>query len=68
MMTEATEAKPIVLTVQEVMRFLRIQRPKVYELIKDGSIAGHKVGADWRIRTDSVEKLIGPIPVDWFDE
>lgn len=58
---------PILLTVREVSQLLRVQRPKVYELIKDGAIDGFKVGADWRIRRDSVEKLIGPIPEDFFD-
>lgn len=58
---------PVLLTVREVSRLLRVQRPKVYELIKDGAIDGFKVGADWRIRRDSVEALIGPLPQDFFD-
>ena len=55
------------MTVREVSQLLRVQRPKVYELIRDGAIDGFKVGADWRIRRDSVEKLIGAIPMDFFD-
>lgn len=58
---------PILLTVREVSQLLRVQRPKVYELIKDGAIDGFKVGADWRIRRDSVENLIGAIPEGFFD-
>lgn len=58
---------PILLTVREVSMLLRVQRPKVYELIKDGAIEGFKVGADWRIRRDSVENLIGAIPEDFFE-
>ena len=58
---------PMLLTVREVATLLRVQRPKVYELIKDGAIDGFKVGADWRIRRDSVEQLIGSIPEDFFD-
>jgi len=61
-----TEA-PLLLTVREVSTLLRVQRPKVYELIKDGAIDGFKVGADWRIRRDSVERLIGAIPEDFFE-
>lgn len=57
---------PVLLTVREVSQLLRVQRPKVYELIKEGAIDGFKVGADWRIRRDSVEHLIGPIPEDFF--
>ncbi len=58
--------KPLLLTVREVSSLLRVQRPKVYELIRDGAIDGFKVGADWRIRRDSVETLIGPIPEKFF--
>ena len=59
---------PVLLTVREVAELLRIQRPKVYELIHDGAIMGFKVGADWRVRRDSVENLIGPIPENFFGE
>lgn len=65
-MTNKGENK-ILLTVREVSKLLRIQRPKVYDLIKDGAIDGFKVGADWRIRKDSVENLIGPIPENFWD-
>ncbi len=58
---------PVLLTVKEVSTLLRVQRPKVYDLIKDGAIDGFKVGADWRIRRDSVENLIGAIPDNFFD-
>ncbi len=56
------------LTVREVARLLRIHRPKVYELIKDGSIDGVKVGADWRIKRASVENLVGKIPDGFFSD
>ena len=56
----------LLLTVREVSLLLRVQRPKVYELIKEGAIDGFKVGADWRIRRDSVENLIGEIPEDFL--
>lgn len=56
----------MLLTVKEVSMLLRIQRPKVYDLIRDGAIDGFKVGADWRIRRDSVERLVGEIPEDFF--
>ena len=58
---------PLLLTVREVTQLLRVQRPKVYELIKEGAIEGFKVGADWRIRRDSVEKLVGAIPMVFFE-
>ena len=64
-MAKAT-AEALVLTVREVASLLRIHRPKVYELIREGSLEGFKVGADWRIRRESVEKLIGKIPESFF--
>lgn len=55
-----------ILTVKEVSDLLRIHRPKVYDLIRSGAIEGFKLGSDWRVRRDSIEKLIGPIPEDYF--
>jgi len=57
---------PLLLTVREVSKLLRIHRPKVYDLIRAGTIDGFKLGSDWRIKRDSVEKLVGPIPTDFF--
>ena len=53
--------RPVLLTVAEVAGLLRIQRAKVYLLIDAGVILGFKIGADWRVRLDSVERLIGPV-------
>jgi excisionase family DNA binding protein len=57
---------PLLLTVKEVAKLLRIHRPKVYDLIKAGTIEGFKLGSDWRVKRESVEKLIGEIPEDFF--
>lgn len=54
--------KPVLLTVLEVSKILRIHRAKVYILIETGALKGTKVGGDWRIRTDSVENLVGELP------
>ena len=55
-------SETLLLTVSEVSRILRIQRAKVYILIETGALEGFKVGADWRIRRESVEDLVGDIP------
>lgn len=60
--------QPVLLTVVEVAALLRIHRPKVYDLIKAGTIEGFKLGSDWRIRRQSIENLIGEIPDDFFDK
>ena len=58
--------QPVILTVKEVSQLLRIHRPKVYDLIRDGTIEGFKLGSDWRVKRDSIEKLVGPIPDEFF--
>jgi excisionase family DNA binding protein len=60
--------KPLLLTVKEVSILLRIHRPKVYDLIREGIVRGFKIGSDWRIQTDSVENLVGPIPLEFFSK
>lgn len=60
-------SQPVLLTVKEVSILLRIHRPKVYDLIRDNSIEGFKIGSDWRVKRESIEKLIGPIPDAFFD-
>ena len=64
----AKHAQPLLLTVREVSSLLRIHRPKVYDLIRAGTIVGFKLGSDWRIRRQSVEELIGAIPDEFFDK
>ncbi len=58
--------EPVLLTVKEVSKLLRIHRPKVYDLIREEVIDGFKIGSDWRIRRESVEKIVGKIPLDFF--
>jgi excisionase family DNA binding protein len=60
--------QPLLLTVREASKLLRIHRPKVYDLIKDRTLEGFKLGSDWRIKRSSIEKLIGPIPQDFFKD
>ena len=62
----STQKNPLLLTVREVAAILRIHRPKVYDLIREGTIEGFKLGSDWRVKRDSVEKLVGEIPKDFF--
>ena len=59
--------QPLLLTVKEVSLLLRIHRPKVYDLIREGTIEGFKLGSDWRVKRESVERLIGEIPPRFFE-
>lgn len=49
---------PPLLTVTEVSDLLKISRPKVYLLIQERVIYAFKLGADWRIRTQSIRHLL----------
>jgi excisionase family DNA binding protein len=62
----AQSTQPVLLTVKEVSQLLRIHRPKVYDLIRDGTIEGFKLGSDWRVKRESIEKLVGEIPDSFF--
>jgi excisionase family DNA binding protein len=62
----AKSQDPLLLTVKEVTQLLRVHRPKVYDLLRDGTIEGFKLGADWRIKRESIERLVGPIPPGFF--
>lgn len=67
-MTKAKDSDAILLTVKEVSQLLRIHRPKVYDLIKGGTIEGFKLGSDWRVKRSSIESMIGPIPDSFFTD
>lgn len=60
--------KPLLLTVMETSKILRINRTKVYILIETGALSAIKVGSDWRIRTNSVERLSGELPLEVFSD
>jgi excisionase family DNA binding protein len=51
----------IFLTVKETANILRIQRAKVYLLIEEGTLEAVKIGATWRVKLFSVERLTGPL-------
>ena len=61
-------SKPVLMTVAEVSTVLRIHRAKVYDFIHEGLLCAFKLGSDWRVRTDSVEKIAGPIPAEIFED
>ena len=54
------------MTLSETAYFLRIARAKIYDLIQDGILKAVKVGARWRVETDSVEKISCKIPDDFW--
>lgn len=53
------------LTAREVQDLLKLDRTTVYRMLKDGRLAGVKVGQQWRFRRREVEALLdggAPLP------
>jgi excisionase family DNA binding protein len=44
------------LTTGEAARYLRIHRSTVYRLIRQNQIPAFKIGTDWRLDRDALEK------------
>ena len=49
----------LVFTVSEVSILLGIPRAKIYMMIHEGILDGVKIGADWRVRRASLERIGG---------
>ena len=46
------------LTVDEVSKYLRLHKQKVYRYTQRGKIPAYKFGREWRFRTDQLEQWI----------
>ena len=46
--------KPNLLNVQEVADMLRVSNQTVYNMLRDGRLAAHKIGKEWRFAKDEV--------------
>lgn len=54
---------PVVLTVTETARILKLKRHKVYYLIEDGVVDAFRLKSHWRIRASSVVGLFPSPPL-----
>jgi len=48
----------IILTAEEVARYLRISETTVYRQAEKGILPGFKIGRQWRFRKEELEKFI----------
>jgi excisionase family DNA binding protein len=44
------------LTVSDLCGYLKLNRSAVYRLIKSGKLRGFRVGGDWRVDRDEIER------------
>lgn len=65
-MNERMPEDETLFTMKESLAYLNIGRTKMYGLICDGSIEGHKVGATWRFYLRDLRKLVksGSVTID----
>ena len=54
----STLTQPTMLTVEEVARRLNITPHVVNRLIRDGLLAGYKVGREWRVDPADFEEFL----------
>ena len=54
----AQERRPTVMTLEEVSRYLRINKSTVYRMAREGALPAWKLGNVWRFKKDSIERWI----------
>jgi excisionase family DNA binding protein len=47
-----------VLTVNDLARYLKVNPSTVYRLLKTGKLPGFRVGSDWRLSKEEVERWL----------
>jgi excisionase family DNA binding protein len=57
-MTEETQDRPAVLTVEEVAKLLRLGRTATYEAIRRGEIPSIKIGRKRLVATAVIDRML----------
>lgn len=55
-----TDELPLIMTIEEASKYLRIPLSSLYKLAQDGKIPCQKVGRHWRFRKETIDR--------WLDE
>lgn len=53
-----TEQRPELLTLRELAEFLRVSMTTAYQLVSGGEVPAVKVGGQWRIPRDELERRL----------
>jgi excisionase family DNA binding protein len=53
---------PVVMTIEETCRYLRIPKSTLYKIAQEGKIPCQKVGRHWRFHRDSVDQWLKANP------
>ena len=49
---------PLVMTIEEASKYLRIPLSSLYKLAQDGKIPCQKVGRHWRFRKETIDQWL----------
>jgi len=55
---QRSERRPTVMTLEEVARYLRINKSTVYRMARDGTLPAWKLGNVWRFKKEAIERWI----------
>lgn len=47
-----------ILTLQDVMKYLKISRSMIYKMMDKGEIKGFKIGNQWRFKKEDIDSFI----------
>ena len=50
----------MVLTIDELAKYLKLSKSSLYQLARRGDIPGQKIGRHWRFHRATVDKWLGP--------
>lgn len=52
------ERRPTIMTLEEVARFLRLNKSTIYRMAREGTLPAWKLGNVWRFKKDAIEDWI----------
>jgi excisionase family DNA binding protein len=52
------DRRPTVMTLEEVSKYLRINKSTVYRMARDGTLPAWKLGNVWRFKKEALERWI----------
>jgi excisionase family DNA binding protein len=52
------ERRPTIMTLEEVARFLRLNKSTVYRMAREGTLPAWKLGNVWRFKKEAIEEWI----------
>jgi excisionase family DNA binding protein len=50
---------PLIMTIEEASKYLRIPLSSLYKLAQDGKIPCQKIGRHWRFRKETIDLWLG---------